>query len=880
LIAKIGEGGMGEVWKALDTSLDREVAIKILPEAFAGNRERLARFEREARALAALNHPNIATIHGLHEGDDAHFIAMEMVPGETLRQRLDRGPVPLCQALELTRQIAQALEVAHNRGVIHRDLKPANINVTQDGVVKVLDFGLAKTLETHASGDGSDLSRSPTATSGGTQVGGIIGTAAYMSPEQARGLVVDRRADVWALGCVLFEMLTGRRVFEGETVSDTLAAVLRAEPDWNALPEATPRSVRRLLRRCLERDPDRRLHSAADARLEIDDAAAEDDRLPLVPEPSMGTRRLPWLIAAGLGIALVAAIAVLLPRARSRQSDQMHLSITLPHHLELNSPESGDRVAALSPDGALVAFTAREDDTTRLYLRSLGSPEIIVVPKSEGAGSPFFSPDGQWVAFFARGWLRKAAVQGGAPVDLCRAASDRGGTWLADGTIVFSPFYTAGLYRIPAEGGEMEAVTTPDPGRDERTHRWPGAFPGRPAIVFTIGTLEEPGYYEDATIAVLDLESGEMRRVIDGGSFARFTSDGDLLYSREGALLAVPFDFDGLEVTGPPTTVLEGVSRTPTSGAVDFSVAENGTIMYVPETAGSAPVSMVWVDREGRTATIMRTPKPFLGPRLSPDATRVTIGIGQGLGDGDIWVHDLQRGTSLRLTFEGDYTCPIWTADGRRVAFGVTAGGSEGVAWRAADGSDVQQMVFREHAEYVAQPQTWAGDSGTLIYSRMGGRGTMDLMQYVPGEPEPQPILDGPAREGAGGLSPDGRWMVYCSDESGQFEVYVRPYPGPGGRWQISTEGGKGPVWSRDGGEIFYTDGPRMMVVPVATDPVFSAETPRELFEIGFFRGTAPWQDYDVTPDGKRFLMFLPSPDDPPRRQINIVTHFTSDLSR
>jgi serine/threonine-protein kinase len=880
LIEKIGEGGMGVVWRALDTTLDREVAIKILPEAFAEQTDRLARFEREAKLLASLNHPNVATIHGLHEHEGLRFLAMELVPGEDLASRLSRGPVVLEEALAFAGQIADALEAAHASGVVHRDLKPSNIRITPDGKVRVLDFGLAKAGEAPRTQAETDPSLSPTVTSVGSVAGVILGTAAYMSPEQARGAPVDRRADTWAFGCVLYEMLAGRGAFKGETTSDTLAAVLRADPDWNALPARTPPSIRRLLRRCLEKRPERRLHSAADARLEIDDAASEPIE-PVSGETGKAVGRrtwVPWLVALACAIVAAVALGVVWKRSATTSREQLHVAVTLPQQLELHAAFAGGLIAALSPDGSRLAFVAREEDTIRLYLRSLDSPEIVAVPETESAWAPFFSPDGQWLAFFAKGKLKKVSVQGGTPVELCDAPSARGASWAPDGTIVISPIFTTGLARIPDAGGELEVLTVPDRTRNERTHRWPDVLPGGNAAIFTIGTLDRPGYYEDATIAVVDFASGRTRTLIEGGSIARYSPTGHLIYSREGSLLAVPFDADRLEVTGPPAPLLEGVARETTSGAVHFAVSRDGTLMYVPAGAPSPESTMVWVDREGRAETIMRTPAQYLAPRLSPDGTKLAVGVGPGLGDGDIWIHDLQHGKSTRLTFESDYVAPIWTPDGKRVVFGVTRGGSEGVAWKAADGSDAEQMILRHSAEFVAEPASWVPGTDTIIYSTVGGSGGYQIMATTLGEPEPRSLVDGPGWDGGVSTSPDGRWMAYASDESGQFEVYVRPYPGPGGKWQLSTEGGKGPIWSRDGREIFYTDGYKMMVVPVETEPTFSPGTPRKLFEYGFIRAVGPTPDYDVAPDGKRFLMFHRSHDDPPRREINVVTNLAATL--
>jgi serine/threonine-protein kinase len=573
LVEKLGEGGMGVVWKAVDTQLERDVAIKILPESFATDAERAARFEREAKLLASLNHPNIATIYGLHESNTStgsvRFIAMELVPGEDLKLRLIRNAMTVNEALEAARQIAEALEAAHEHGVIHRDLKPANVKLTEDGTVKVLDFGLAKELAPDPRKPGSDPSLSPTLTSAGTTAGVILGTAAYMSPEQARGKPVDTRSDIWAFGCLLYEMLSGRQAFGGETISDSLAAVLRGQPDWDALPAETPAAIRRLVRRCLEKDPIQRLRHIGDGRIEID--SSESEPLPAAARMARSAR-LAWILTSIFALIAIGVVGLEWIGPFGTKREPLHVTLTVPPELELITGTREETICAIAPDGKRVAFTARLGDTVRLYLRSLDSSQVVEVPESGDAGCPFFSPDGQWVAFFSGDKLRKASVQGGTPVVLADAQTNRGGSWGTDGNILFAPSFTAGLFSVSAAGGEPQAVTTPDASRNERTHRWPDVLPGGKAVVFTIGVLDSPSDYEDAVIAVADLESGEIRTLIEGGSMARYSSTGHLVYSREGSLLSVPFDVRRLEVTGPPTRVLDGVAGNRTSGAVHFDL--------------------------------------------------------------------------------------------------------------------------------------------------------------------------------------------------------------------------------------------------------------------------------------------------------------------
>ena len=881
ILEKLGEGGMGEVWTAIDSNLDREVALKVLPETFSRDPERLARFEREAKLLASLNHANIATIHGLHEADGVHFLTMEIVPGEDLAARLSRGPLPIDEALVLARQIANGLAAAHASGVIHRDLKPANIQVTPQGEVKLLDFGLAKAVEEPQAPD-SDPSMSPTMTSAGTIAGVIMGTAAYMSPEQARGHAANRRSDVWSFGGVLYEMLTGKQIFEGATASDTLAAVLRADPDWEALPSETPSSVRRLLRRCLEKDPERRLHDVADARIEIDDADSEP---PEPASPSIGHRqpsRLPWLMPALVTLATLVALAYAWTQIGPNfTGERLHLAVVAPESIELMAGRRGEQRVAISPDGTRLAFTARREDTVHLYLRSLDSPEVVEVPASGGAGGPFFSPDGQWVAFFAAGKLKKVAVAGGIPIVLGETLTPRGGCWSPDGErLIIAPSFNSGLVWIPADGGEAQTVTKPDEAANERTHRWPDVLPGGRAVVFTIGTRDNPGNYEDATIAALDLSSpdGEIVTLIEGGSMARYSPSRHLIYARAGKLLAVPFDPDRLQVTGPPTPVLDGVGGDLTSGAVDFAIARNGTLIYRPASAEWTERDYVWVDRDGRVETITRSGRDLIGPRISPDGTRAVMNALQGPGDGDVFVYDFALDTMTRLTFDGTSTGLLWTLDSKRIIYGLTRGGREGLYSLSADGGGTEQVILREGGEYIAVPSCVVPGSDTLVYERSGGRGGHSVLTIAPGEDEPTPLLVTPFTEGGTTLSPDGKWMAYSSNESGRFEIYVQPFPGPGGKWQLSTDGGKGAAWSRDGREIFYTDGDRMMVAPVEIEPSFSAGAPRELFRFDFDRRPTPVRDYDVSADGKRFMMSRRPPEEPVPRRIDVITDFAAAL--
>ncbi|MEO8348112.1 MAG: protein kinase, partial [Acidobacteriota bacterium] len=596
---KIGEGGMGEVYRARDSVLRREVAVKVLPSIFASDPERLARFEREAHLLASLSHPNVGAIHGFEESGGVRFLVLELVPGETLAERLSGGPLPVAEALEVCRQIAEALEAAHEKGIIHRDLKPANVKITPQGKVKVLDFGLAKAFDT-VSSDAVDRSQSPTITTGATQQGVILGTAAYMSPEQARGKAMDRRTDIWSFGCVLYEALTGKSAFVGETVSDTLAGILTREPEWDRLPVSTPANVRALLRRCLRKEPERRLRDVGDARIELEEAlsGAADTAAPATARPSAA--RVGVAALAGLVLGAVAAWiagsrfgrqpAVIAPVAR--------FSIPLPAKSTLFT---GIHSIALSPDGSLLAFAAQSGGQRQLYLRRLDDLESKPIAGTEGGIEPFFSPDGQWIGFWhpVSRALKKVALSGGAPLTLCETDVLYGASWGADDTIVFSPTVPGGLARVPAAGGKVEPVTKLDLDKNERDHRYAQILPGGKAVLFTIADSKIDSY-DDARIAVQSLETGERKILVEGGTLGRYSPSGHLLYVRAGNLLAVPFDLARLAVTGPPVPVLKGVFESVNQGSAHFDVARNGSLAYVPGGAEGAERTVVWVDRQGK----------------------------------------------------------------------------------------------------------------------------------------------------------------------------------------------------------------------------------------------------------------------------------------
>jgi len=885
LTEKIGEGGMGVVWSARDTSLDREVAIKILPETVAAEPERLARFEREAKLLAALDHPNIASVYGLHEVDGQHFIAMELVPGEDLAERLERGPLAIEDAIDVAQQVAQALEAAHEQGVIHRDLKPANIRRTPDGKIKVLDLGLAKALIQESSGDSPSLSLSPTVTSVGTIVGTLLGTAGYMSPEQAKGRPVDRRADIWAFGVVLHEMLTGKKLFEAETLSETLAAVLRDEISLDTLPDETPASVRALLRRCLDRDVRTRLRDIGEARIGLGSGGS------IVGEPVVGSaatatapsrpRLLPWLLVAVLSVVAVVALW----RASSESTgggELLTLVAPIPDDLELPPYQLG--MLALSPDGRNLALVLTERSQTMLYVRKLDRAEFVEMPGTEGATTPFFSPDSEWIAFFADNKLKKIPVGGGAPVTLCDAeGSNRGAAWGSDDFIVFSPHFSEPLMRVSGSGGEPTEFTTVDKSNGDRTHRWPHAVAGEDLILYTVGTIDSPENYDDARIQAIRPSTGETHTVIERASMAWYVSTGHLIFGREGFLFAVRFDLDSLEVQGKPVPVLEDVRGMRNSGVVHVGFARNGLIAYIAGAPRSRLSRLVRRSRDGRREPITTTARGYINPNLSPDRKSIAMPI-EGAATFDIWSYQIEQETLTRLTFEGDNIRPAWSHDGRRIAFSSVRNNALGSVYvKAADGSGGDELLISPSQiasdGEVGQvfPFGWtADDQHLLIEFTNENAGNLAVFSVETGEIEI--LLETPASETQPMLSPNGRWLAYSTDESGDFQVFVRDYPGPGGKWQVSTGGGSNPRWSRDGSELYYRYVKELFAVAIdESSGSFKASRPTVVFDN--LNPVGGQYDYDVF-DTDEFLLLEPVGDDEGLIGVTVMVNWLDELER
>ncbi len=848
----LGAGGMGEVYQARDTKLNREVALKVLPENLATDPERMARFRREAQVLASLNHSNIAAIYGIEDTSNAPALIMELVEGVTLADRIARGPIPVAEAIPIARQIADALEYAHEKGVTHRDLKPANIKITPDGKSKVLDFGLAKVLQPDLGGS-SDPSSSPTFTGAHTLAGMILGTAAYMSPEQAKGKIVDRRTDIWAFGCVLYEMLTGTPAFEGETVTDTLAAIVRAEPDWSRLPSDTPSKLRDLIQRCLRKDAKQRQQSMGDIRIALDEAFSADGptSTPAQVQQQGRTGGAAWILAALLILAIVAALAGWWQANRLSQRPIQRFELILAPGESFNF--EGNPPVAISPDGTRVAYAARRGALAQIFVRSLDRLEAQPLAGTEGAIGPFFSPDGNWIGFVARGHLMKVPAFGGPVVDLARINNNsRGASWAPDGNIYASLSATLGLVRVPASGGTPQPLTTLDPQKKERTHRWPQVLPDGKNVLFTVGTADSPEFYDDSEIDVVSIATGKRTAILKGASMAAYVPTGHLIYARGGQLFAVPFDAGRLQVTGAATPIVSNVAADTSSGAAFFSVS-NSDLIYVSGPAINERNSLAWVDRTGTITDLPAPAHHYRDLRLSPDGQHAAVVIAEKTQD--VWIYDIPANTLNRLTFEGQALSPIWTPDGKRIIYqSALGGGLSQLKWILADGSGPSQPLVEPDSQ-SRFPVSVSPDGKFLSYEYVNG-GMMLLP--LEGDRKPIPISSVDSTGLNPSFSPDGRWIAYVSNTNADLQVFVQPYPPNGGRWQASTQEGNKPRWSNGengGKQLFYVDGKdNVMVVSIDTKSGFKVGTP-QLFFKGLYHPAGSTNDYAVTPDGHRILV-------------------------
>lgn len=898
ITAWIGAGGMGEVYRARDTRLGRDVALKILPEGFARDRERVARFQREARILASLNHPSIAAIYGLEDTESVPALVTEFIEGSTLADRLKVGPLPIHEAVLVGREIAEALEYAHDCGIVHRDLKPSNVKVTPDGTVKVLDFGLAKVTEAnslpegmHATDllrrmekllDGSDSeardSSSPVLSELATRAGTLLGTAAYMSPEQAKGKSVDRRADIWAFGCVLYEMLSGEVAFGGDSMTETLAEVIKEDPDWSRLPSGTPASVRLLLHRCLQKDPKRRLQAIGEARIVLDDVLSGAVAPRTSPHLQPSTKKW-WLVVAG--VILLVGVANLIARDVWKRNPHdgapglvTRFTVDLPPGCKLWASPA----LALSRDGNQLAYVAEseKDGTRQIYLRTMDTGETRGIPGTEGGVEPFFSPDGEWLGFFSDGKLKKVSVRGGLAQNLADVVNPMGGSWSDQHVIAFAS-YGAGIQQVLDGGGTPQPLTSLETAAAD--HWWPEFLPSGKKAIFE----------EHPQIIAVQIVGGQERRIlIQGptGDMPRYMPSGYLVFARAGSLMAAPFDAEHLQVAGGAVPVLQDVSQSSADGAAQFAISAAGTLGYASGTPQLLQSTLVWVSRNGVEQSLGSPVRGYNQPRISPDGRRVALDVMESGDEIQVWLYDLAQRTLRRFTYEGVNRHPVWTPDGQRIAFISDRGGPSQIFWQMADGSGVPQQLTRGTAADVHPiPDSWLPDGQLLAFAKFSPTKGAEFWALHVADRKESPLLQiRTADDGAPQFSPDGHWLAYVSQESGRREIYVQAYPGPGGKQQVSTDGGNEPQWNRNGRELFYRNGDAMMVANISSQGGgLFASKPRQLFEgnyvtegVGYARPS-----YDVSPDGRRFLMLKPvEQNGTGTTRINVVLNWTEELKR
>jgi len=895
----IGAGGMGEVYRARDSRLSRTVAIKVLPPHTAAQPEVRQRFEREARAVSALNHPHICTLYDIGQQDGLDYLVMEYLEGESLAERLKKGPLPIDQALRIATQVASALDQAHRKGITHRDLKPGNVMLTKDGA-KVLDFGLAKMREPGSSaafaGPGGSLVH--TMTTPLTGEGSIVGTLQYMAPEQLEGRDADARSDIFAFGAVLYEMVTGRRAFEGASQASVIAAILEREPaPIRELQPLAPALLDRLVRACLAKDPDQRRQTAHDVLLDLQ-WMAESRAEPASKVQEAKPDRLRWTALVVAACVMVGAAVWLAVRPRAVPARTMRFGISLPAGDWFGGSWFWPQSVAISPDGTHIAYVATtHDGATQLYLREAAADRGHVLPGTEGASTPFFSADGRWLGAYLNGKLVKIPIGGGPPVTIASLPGNDpelcGATWLADGTIYIDVPPPLGLQKVTATDGSFRAVTKLDAAKNETEHRFPEMLPDGKTLLFTVRHADEPNF-DEADIEALSLKTGERRQIVKSATDAHYLPSGHLVFLRGGVLLAAPFDPDKLQLQGAPVPVVESVIENPRIGAGQYAIAHDGTLVYIPGGVTFGAHELVYVDRSGATKVLTAKKRPYEDFTLSPDGKLIATTIEGPVTD--TWIHDIARDTDTRFTFGVEHRDPAWSADGKRVAYSGYKDGKNVILWKAVDGTGAEEQLMA--SADPMWPWFWSRDGRFLVVSTTSPV-TSDDIWILPmgGDRQPHPLLNAKFSEEWAQISPDGQWIAYDSDDTGREEVYVAPFPffhpstaqGLAQKIRISTEGGLHPQWSPNGRELYYrvSSGEevqrivgrrvKLMAMPIETSPVFKAGTPHVLFEGPFFDSG---HDYAVTPDGKGFIFIRETQPVSGPTEMNVVLNWFEELKR